>query len=81
MKIDFYGQLADRLGARSLTLDGETPSDGQKLRQLLNDMKPEISEILNRPGTRLMVNDEITDWDSTLAAAHSIAIIPVVSGG
>lgn len=81
MRVDFYGQLADRLSARCLDIDlGALPS-GQALRAALAEDRPEIADILHHPGTRLMLDDEITDWNSNLSAAQTIAILPVVSGG
>lgn len=81
MQVDFYGQLADRLGARSLQIDPKYAADGPSLRKYLSETQPDIAEILAHPGTRMMLDDEITDWQSDLGAARTIAIIPVVSGG
>ena len=81
MRVVFYGQLAERIGARHLTLDDATLSNGAKLRDFLADAHPQAADILAHNGTRLLLNDEITDWEVSLEAAHNIAIIPVVSGG
>ena len=78
--ISFFGRLADVLGARSLSLESAMDS-GDALKTHLTAAHPEISEILAHQGTRLVVNDEIVDWATTLSASDDIAIIPVVSGG
>ena len=78
--ISFFGRLADVLGSRSLSLESAMDS-GDALKTHLTAEHPEISEILAHQGTRLVVNDAITDWDAPLAASDDIAIIPVVSGG
>ena len=80
MRISFFGRLADVLGARHLSLANAAPT-GTALKAHLAEAHPEISEILAHQGTRLVVNDAITDWDAPLAASDDIAIIPVVSGG
>lgn len=80
MRVNFFGQLADRLGARQLTLAMAAPT-GTALKSHLGDAHPEIKELLAHQGTRLVVNDEIVDWATALSTADDIAIIPVVSGG
>ncbi len=81
MRVAFYGQLAERLGARHLTIDEASLCNGVQLRAWLADTHPHAAEILTHKGTRLLLNDEITDWQAPIDAEQNIAIIPVVSGG
>jgi len=81
VQIDFYGQLADRLGARHITVEDNTLTSGDALRLWLSEAHPELSDILTHKGTRLVLDDEISDWASPIEKARNIAIIPVVSGG
>lgn len=81
MQVQFYGQLAERFGARHIDVSPDALSTGTALRNLLADQQPAAADMLNHSGTRLVVNDEICDWAHSLSDARSIAIIPVVSGG
>lgn len=81
MQVSFFGRLADMLGAR---LIGDAPdglTDGEALRDWLCATYPDMSDILHHAGTRLMLDEEISDWASPLAEIDDIAVIPVVSGG
>lgn len=80
MRISFFGRLADLHGDRICEIE-ELPPNGEVLRTIIAENHPALIEILRHSGTRLIINDEIVDWDSTLSANDDIAIIPVVSGG
>lgn len=81
MRVQFYGRLADLIGRRHLDDIPDTLADGEALRGWLADAHPQLAEVLARPGTRLVVDNEIADWSAALAAAGDIAVIPAVSGG
>ena len=81
MQISFFGRLADLSGQRSLNDVPDGLADGEALRAWLSDAQPHLAEILAHPGTRLVLDNEITDWQAPLAGAGDVAIIPVVSGG
>jgi len=81
MHISLFGRLADLAGHRSLDIGHEIPATGLALRQWLAQSEPHLADILGNQGTRLVLNDEIVDWDSPLSANDTIAIIPIVSGG
>ena len=81
MQISFFGRLADTLGARHI---GDAPdglADGEALRDWLCTTYPDMAELLHHVGTRLMLDEEISDWASPLVGIGDIAVIPVVSGG
>lgn len=80
MQIDFYGQLADRLGVRHMDVAQDFRT-GEELRRFLCETEIEIADILAHTGTRLVVDDAFTEWGAVLSGAQSIAIIPIVSGG
>ena len=80
MRIAFFGRLADVSGTRTLEHKTEALT-GEDLRRDLAAAHPQIADILNHGGTRLVLNDEIVGWDSPLAEDDDVAIIPVVSGG
>ena len=81
MQVCFFGRLADLLGARNLDDAPDNLTDGAALRDWLAQNHPQLSDVLNHPGTRLMLNNEVTDWNARLSGASDIAIIPIVSGG
>ena len=81
MRLVFFGRLADLNGGRYM--DG-VPDDfvnGEALRAWLSDTAPHLSGTLGHPGTRLLLDDTIVDWQTPLAEKRHIAIIPVCSGG
>ena len=80
MHVQFFGRLADLSGARRADIPDDMQS-GAVLRDWLSAARPELSDILAHPGTRLVLNNEIVAWETPLNGAHDIAIIPVVSGG
>lgn len=80
MDISLFGRLADIYGHRQLTL-ATRPETGTRLREAVSTDAPQLAELMNSRGTRLVVNDAIVDWDTQLAAQDNIAIIPIVSGG
>ena len=81
MQVHFYGILADLSGARTLSRVPERLDTGEALRQWLSETYPPMAEMLARPSTRLLLNNETEDWAAALATDDDIAIIPMVSGG
>ncbi|MDB2656091.1 MoaD/ThiS family protein [Alphaproteobacteria bacterium] len=81
MRVCFYGRLADLFGSRNLDDAPDNLTDGTALRDWLIQNHQQLSEGLTHLGTRLVLDNEVTDWDAPLSGAHDIAIIPIVSGG
>lgn len=81
MQISFFGRLADLYGQRSFDSAPDDLHDGLALRDWLSVTQPAMADILAQPGTRLVINDEIVDWETALSVRDDIAIIPIVSGG
>ena len=81
MRVSFFGRLADLSGQRSLDDVPDMLTTGSDLRDWLAETHPHLAEILAHPGTRLVLDNEITDWQTALHAEQEIAIIPIVSGG
>lgn len=81
MQVSFFGRLADLSGQRHLDDIPDRFATGADLRDWLTETHPHLAEVLSHPGTRLVLDNEITDWQTALHAGQDIAIIPVVSGG
>ena len=81
MRVSFFGRLAGLLGCRSLDDVPDNLTNGAALRDWLAHNHPQVDEVLNHPGTRLMLDNEIADWSAPLSGARDIAVIPIVSGG
>lgn len=81
MRVSFFGRLADVLDRRTLDNAPDDLADGAALRDWLVQHYPQIGALMMHPGTRLMLDNEITDWQAALDGAEDISIIPIVSGG
>ena len=81
MRVSFFGRLADLSGCRTLDDAPDDLTTGAELRDWLAQNHPQLRDPLAHPGTRLMLDNEITDWHAPLREAEDIAIIPIVSGG
>ena len=87
MEIAFFGKLAELAGTRGAThnLPAHITS-GNELRdwlaQAYQKKSPRLVDALFEPGTRLVVGDEIVEWEAArLVGAKQVAVIPVLSGG
>ena len=81
MRVSFFGRLADLLGSRTLDDAPDDLTTAADLRDWLAQAHPQLRDPLAHSGTRLMLDNEITDWHMPLREAEDIAIIPIVSGG
>jgi molybdopterin converting factor small subunit len=80
LKIRFYGQLGDKLGAEiDLAPPSETTTVAE-LRALLAESFPEAArDLLQR--SRACIADAIVGEDRTLADAEIVEFFPPLSGG
>ena len=81
-ELHYFGKIREILGQASETLILPSHvSTAEDLRQWLVTRYGDAGACLLAPTVRIIVNEQITDWEATVSDADQLAFIPPVSGG
>ncbi len=82
VKLMFFGPLKDLMGygETHITLPASVNSRADLI-AFISEGNPHVSEALNAPTVRLIINNEIAVEDGDIGDATELAFLPPLSGG
>jgi molybdopterin synthase sulfur carrier subunit len=80
-KVLFFGQLADMLACRNLSMPASSASNMHDLLDILRERDPKWSEALNNEQLMMAVNHTLVTPEHPIADGDEVAFFPPVTGG
>ena len=81
IKVLFFAQLRELLGASELKLNLDSPSRVSEIKQRIMDAYPEWEKHLSNSALLTSVNQQLVDEDYKINAFDEVAFFPPVTGG
>ncbi|MCP3428211.1 MoaD/ThiS family protein [Opacimonas viscosa] len=80
-KVLFFGQLADMLDCRNLSMPASSAANVYDLLDILRERDPKWSKALNTEQLMMAVNHTLVTPEHPIVDGDEVAIFPPVTGG